>query len=204
MKKTLSLIILFIIGGVGVPGCYNCNCPKDTYADISGLNLLVYGKVSPTPNFRIIEANTKISWNEVAYFSIGYAVRTYGINSNQNEQLTHWGSAVYACDCNPPGYLGTQEKLKYITVRTAFNFDPAHPAGSILNELTTVTVNSNTNNIPLNEYLSKGLIPYQQGSRLDLVLNKAPSAKGPFALDITVELDNGEVYTTRTPVIQLQ
>lgn len=203
MKKTVSFIMLFWIGMIAIPGCYDCNCPKDTYADINGLNLLVYRKVLPTSNFSIVEANAKINWNEVAYFSIGYAVRTYAVNFNQSERLINWGAAVYACDCNPPGYLGTQEKLKYITVRTAFDFDTTHLAGSILNELTTVTAHPNAKNIPLNEYLSKGLVPYQHGNRFDLVINQTPSPKGPFALDITVELDNGEVYTTRTPVIEL-
>lgn len=203
MKRTAAFFLLFWTGLLGMPGCDNCVCPKDVYADINGLIPFTYKRTSGTAGLSSVSNNERLSWNEIARFSVSYAIRTYGNLLRQREFPTSWGRAAYACDCNPPGYLGTQEKLKSMTIRTAFDFDATHPAGSVLNEFTTVTVNSGANGVPLNAYLSKGLVAYQEGNQFNLVLTQAPSAKGPFALDITVELDNGEVYSTRTPVVEL-
>jgi len=86
-------------------------------------------------------------------------------------------------------------------VKTVYDFDRNHPAGSVMNDITSLY--NYLNNKPLSKYLSEVPVSYNQSSRLDLVIDRAPASKGPFALDVTVELDNGETYTTRTPIIEL-
>lgn len=199
MKKLIFLTVILLIG---VPGCDDCKCPEASkYIDINGMNSLIVKKAPTTSGLGTAKAGDKVSWDEIDSFSVPLTTRLYGYHALPRSTVRHWGTAVYACDCDPPGYLGTQEKIKKITVKTAFDFDASYPAGRVIDEI--VTVGSNPKNVPLIEYLSKGFIPYYQGSSFRLFLIKAPSAKGPFALDITLELDNGEVYTTRTPVIEL-
>lgn len=205
MKKTLSLIILFIIGGVGVPGCFNCNCPDSSaiakYADIEGLSSFISRQGPSVSGSGNIKDNDKVSWSDIHSFSVLYTIRTYGHHSPSQKILRYWGSAAYACDCVQPGYLGSPERLKFMTIKTVFDFDANYPAGSTLDEW--VSVGFYPASETLKNYLAKGPISGISLGRHDLVITKKPSAKGSFALDVTVELDNGEVYTTRTPVIEL-
>ncbi len=212
MKRTIYLTIVLLIGTIGMPGCDDCKCAKikggyvDKYLDIDGLSSFIVRKTVSVSGPNTFKANDQVGWSEIAHFSLSYTTRTYGHRLAPRNRTGQWGSVAYACDCTPPllsGYLGTQEKLKYITVRTVFNFDSDHPAGSIINGLTALAGNPGSSATPLNEYLSKGLIPYREKNSFQLVISRTPSAKGPFALDITVELDNGEVYTNRTPIIEL-
>ena len=208
MKRMIHLTAVLLIGTIGMPGCDDCKCPGPNsvskYINIEGVGSYVSKKssASATSGPSAVKASDKVRWEELTYFSIGYTTRTYGARINQQKPRSSWGATAYACDCTYiPGYLGSQEKLKRITVRTVFDFDVNYPAGSTVDEL--VRVSTYPGDKPLSEYLSKSPLPYNEYSRLDLSINKVPSAKGPFALDITVELDNGEVYTTRTPVIEL-
>lgn len=206
MAKTILLTVLFWVGIISLPGCNDCKCPDVNtvrkYVDIEGVGSYIRKKASATSGLGTVKADDKIRWDELAYFSVGYTIRLYGVHINQRKSPTNWGMAAYACSCIEPGYLGSQERLKRITVKTAFDFDANYAAGSTVDELVAVVI-IRDHPKPLKDYLSEGPLSYNEYSRLDLIFNKAPSVKGPFALDITIELDNGEVYTTRTPVIQL-
>lgn len=207
MGKTFFFTILFWVGVLVIPGCDDCKCPPvstvDQYADIIGVATSASRKPLTASGSTLIRENEKVSWIEIDRISLYYTTRTYGHWSVPETPFGRWATAVYACDCNSPGYLGSQEKLTSITVKTAFDFDATHPAGSVINELTLITANAAPNKIALNDYVKKGPFPYNEVNYFDLVLTRSPAAKGPFALDVTVELDNGEVYTTRTPVIEL-
>ncbi len=205
MKKAIAFTLLFWVGLVWLPGCFNncSDCPDQKtvpkYADIIGLGSFMTKQITAASEQRTVQANDKLRWQDIVYISVLYSTRTYGTRMNPGR--LSWGGAAYACDCIQPGYLGSEEKLVNLTVRTVYDFDAAHPAGSVMNELTSTY--GYPQNKPLNEYLSKGPVAYGQSSRIDLVIDKAPVATGLFALDVTIALDNGEVYTTRTPVIQL-
>ena len=205
MAKTVLFTVLFWVGLVGLPGCDDCKCPDansvNRYVDVDGVESGISRKSSATSDRSFVKAGDKVRWEELAYFSVGYITRTYGVHINQRKASISWGTAAYACDCVQPGYMGSQERLKHITVKTVFDFDANYPAGNALDEW--VQVSTYPGDKPLSQYLSTRPFAYNEYTRLELSVNKAPSAKGPFALDVTVELDNGEVYTTRTPVIEL-
>lgn len=205
MKKIVSLFVVFILGGTGMPGCYPCKCPDvatiDKYADIEGVSSFLSKKATATSGLGSVKANDRLSWDEIALFSVVYVIRTYGYDLPKKKVGT-WGLAAYACDCVQPGYLGSTERLKNMTVKTVFDFDATHPAGSALDEW--VQVDFYPSGKTLKRFLAEGPIPGISLGRHDLTITKAPSVKGPFALDITVELDNGEIYTTQTLIVQLQ
>ena len=194
MKKSFALIFVFWIGLAALPGCNSCVCPKATYADIIGLRSFINAK-NPTTTVNVDEP---VRWDVIDYFALSYDIRAY---SHRNRP--GWGMAVYACDCVPPGSLGSTETLTNLTVKTVFAFDDTHPAGSVLNELVAVA-DAQSTLISLNNFLAKRPISYQDMIRFNrLTVAKTPVQEGPFALDITATLDNGETYTARTVTIQL-
>ncbi len=203
MKKVSALVVLFWIGMAALPGCDSCVCPKDRYADVIGLTPSIVKVDAATSGPNYIRGGESIPWSDIAFFNLTYEIRTY---SQRNQP--DWGMAVYACDCNPPGWSGSSEKLTTLTVRTVFDFDNAHPAGSLLTDIAVLrnynTGSINSSSIPLADFLAKGPVSYRDMLKFSqLSLTGKPTQKGPFALDITVTLDNGETYTTRTTPIQL-
>lgn len=205
MKKVIFFTLFFWVGLVSLPGCLNncTDCPDQNtvskYADIVGLGSFINKQITTNSEPRTVKANDRLRWDNITFFSIIYDIRTYGMRVRRPRPS--WGTSAYACDCIQPGYLGSEEKLVNLTVKTVYNFDSSHSAGSVINDITSIY--RYLNNQSLNDYLLQMPIPYSTSSRIDLVIDRTPSAKGPFALDVTVELDNGEVYTTRTPVIEL-
>lgn len=201
MLRTTFLTLLFWVGLVAIPSCnrYPCNCPDipEKYIDIEGVSGDIAKKSTTGPI--AVQVGDKLSWSELVSFYARYKTRKYDYQSPA-ELLPSFGMAAHACDCPTPGYLGTQEKLKYMTVETVYAFDATHPAGSVINDLVSMKIFPNP--IPLNDYFSKGPTPYG-GDSLEFILTKSPANKGPFALGITAELDNRESYTAQTPLIDL-
>ena len=201
MRKAIGLIFVLWIGIAALPGCDSCVCPKATHADIIGLQSFIFAKTPTTT----INVNEPVRWDIIDHFALNYEIRTYS-----QRRRAGWGTAAYACDCVPPGSLGSTETLTNLTVKTVFDFDATHPAGSSLTESVVLTGGYRTDkykevSLSVADFLAGGPVSYEdmiQFSKLSLL--GTPTAKGPFALDITVTLDNGEVYTTRTTQIQLR
>ncbi len=201
MLKTIFLTLFFWVGLLALPGCFRCDCPEQKpFVDINGLYAGAAKKSTTGPI--AVKAGDKLSWDELVFLSAGYRVRYYANRLPLKSVSPHWGSVVYACKCNEDGSAGTTEKAKYMTVKTVHDFDAAHPAGSVVDELIAFIIYPNPARTPLTDYFLKGPVPYTM-ERLQFVVTKAPTNKGPFALDITVELDNGERYTAQTPIIDL-
>ena len=203
MLKTTFFTLLFWVGLAALPGCYRCNCgdPKP-FIDINGISSNAVKKVVSTSTISSVKAGDKLTWDDLVFLSAAYQIRYYASQLPAKSTSPSWGSVAYACSCDGYGYAGTTEKLKFMTVKTVYAFDAAYPAGSVMNELVTFITYPNPARTPFADYFLKGPIPYNTGA-LQFVVTQAPANKGPFALEITVELDNGETYTARTPLIEL-
>ncbi len=200
MKKTFSFIFTFWIGLAALPGCNSCVCPKETYADIVGLQASIWAKTPTT----IVDVTQPVRWDIIEYVSLYYHIRAYSQRGRAG-----WGMVAYACDCVEPGSAGSKERLTNLAIRTVFDFDAAHPAGSSVIDIATLTGGYRADNykkvsFSVADFLAKGPVSYEDVKQFSrLTLTTPPTQKGPFALAITVTLDNGEVYTARTTAIQL-
>ena len=204
MLKNTILTLLFWVGLAALPGCFRCDCedPKP-FVDINGLYSIAVKKSASSSTPVAVKAGDKISWDDLVFLSATYQVRYYAGQLPAESASPPWGSVAYACKCSEEyGYLGTQEKLKFMTIRTVHDFDVTHPANSVINELIAFITYPKPARTSLTDYFLKGPIPYNT-SGFQFLVTQAPANKGPFALEITVELDNGETYTARTPLIEL-
>lgn len=137
MLKDTVLTLLFWVGLIAIPGCFRCDCPDSKpFVDINGLYSRVVKKSVSSSTPVAVKAGDKLSQDELVFLYADYQVRYYANQLPAKSASPHWGSAAYACKCSEEyGNAGTTEKLKFMTVRTVHDFDTAHPANSVVNEL---------------------------------------------------------------------
>lgn len=111
----------------------------------------------------------------------------------QPSKRWHLVPESYACPPTPaPGYLGTQQLLDSVVVRSRYAYDAQHPAGTSLNDLLLETGIGE----PLPARASRSTEPH-------LKLQVPPATAGPQQFVVRYRLADGTVYIAQTPVLQL-
>jgi len=195
MKKTLLLSLLLacapaaalLEGCIDDGDCQVASAPR--FFDVQGVTLAPLRNAGNRP----VAAGDTVATSELRLV-LQLQVRYYG----SSPARAGWLPAAYACPPSPiPGYEGTTEELDSVTVRTAYAYDAAHPAGALLNDL---LVADNTGGpLPVTP-------PRDQPRPADLALRlqQPPALAGPQQFVLRYRLRNGELYTSRTPVFVLR
>lgn len=101
--------------------------------------------------------------------------------------------AAYACSPTRPAFT---EQLDSVVVRSRFDYDAQHPAGTPLNDLLDATSPYSSLTKPLPAYLTE-----QQGrpdEQLNLRLRSGPTVAGRQQFVVRYRLRNGESYTAQS------
>ncbi|GAA4372871.1 hypothetical protein GCM10023186_02810 [Hymenobacter koreensis] len=161
--------------------------PALAYFDVEGANLFALNSPANQTS-RSIVPNESVSRPNLL-LAMSLPVRYY------SSAPARGGNRAYACSPLEPGQLGTDERVDSLTIRSRFDYDAQHPAGSSLNDLVAL------------DYLPSGLILEpnriaeangQPLKQLNFRLRRAPTASGPQQFRVRLRLTNGEVYTAET------
>ena len=106
--------------------------------------------------------------------------------------------AAYALTPAAPTFTETLDSLR---VRSRFDYDARHLAGTPLNDLLLATDDVQRVALPLPDYLTQG--NGRLTTQLNLRLSAAPAQAGPQQFEVRYRLRNGEVYTALTLALRL-
>jgi hypothetical protein len=107
-------------------------------------------------------------------------------------------AAAMACDPAPPGFRGTTERIDSLVIRSRYDYDAQHPAGSSLNDI--LLVDNSTHSLA--HHLQGG--QKEPSQQLWLRLSAAPTRSATQEFVVRYRLTNGEVYTAATPAFRIQ
>jgi hypothetical protein len=192
MKKHWGLLLLVCCGvpaGALLPGCAEeDSCGYDAvprFYRTQAVTLAASSQRTGQP----VAANEPIAAADLL-LAVHLQKTYYG---HQPAKGWHLLPTAYACPPAPaPGYLGTQQALDSVVVRSRYAYDAQHPAGASLNDLLLETGLGQ----PLPARASRSAEPQLQ-------LRVLPAAAGPQQFVVRYRLADGTVYSAQTPVLQL-
>lgn len=205
MKKIpfFSLLILFIIG-FSVPSCYKggeCDgTPKENYFDIQGIAIINVKKNSFSTDQILYNPSEATLYNYI--LRIDFARRYYMGNNNLSKpQSFSFGNSVFACSPNPLGYLGSKEKLQFITITRKIEYEyQKFRTDTITHLFDFKTPLNNLNNYTINDYLTKDITI--KNTEIDII-PKATLGTGSLDIEVILGLRNGEVYKASNKTIRI-
>ncbi|MDK2596191.1 hypothetical protein [Pseudoalteromonas obscura] len=158
------------------------------------------------------QANTPVAHQNLI-FGLDTVTETVVIASSFSSSM--WPAIISKAYARSPEIKTTKESIKSIKITSAYDFNEDFLAGSILNQLFSVTFATFPNKYfsykeenriytTLNTYIETAnnapLTPL--GLRTDLILNTPPNAQFPMTFYIEIELDDGQMFTIESPEIQ--
>lgn len=156
-----------------------CDCPKvDSYFRIDQTYLTVLEPDPPGTSYKPVTDSgaVKISdYRLILSFRYDYYSTCYPLQSG----FSLIQSAL-ACDCNPPGYNGSPEKITGITVVTENDFNSVFKAGDTISAL----VNLDSKTIP--EFVSYWNQSFYPGNQFNITFTQNPDAEQWHKFRITV------------------
>lgn len=175
MKKKI-MIAFFTLNLLGFVSCFNCD--QYRYYDYTGIEVKIHNP--------IVALSDSLGFG-YTYEGMRYTADTF--------TLKHFANNAYAFDCDK-GYDGAKYLLQRISVTSNKDFDEAHPAGTELNDLISVT--AHTKSTGTGEYIYvKGYLSESQPSDVYhyyMYLKARPQVNKMHRFTIEVEKSNGKVY----------
>jgi hypothetical protein len=201
MKKSKTLLLtLFLTIGFTFSECNLCDCPEldGTHFDLQGIdsfrhfktengssNVIQDGEIIDFENYRGLDL----------LFSFDY---TFGQKRNF---FTPFNFSVmntaYGCSCNFNGIEGSLQHFKSIDIVTLNDFDSLHLANNRINEYFKIDYE-----MPLDSFVTLESKFFEMN--LSLLLTERPVLDSTFQVKITVELDNGAVFSKESDAIILR
>ncbi|WP_147320795.1 hypothetical protein [Hymenobacter lapidiphilus] len=196
------VLTLLLSTGISIQGCDRdeCGCGRieGNYFDIKGISADNFKKRGTCCSDRV-SSGQEVKLEDYSLI-VRYSVSYFSRQTHQNHQAPFsLISQAYACTCRTNGGLGSKEKLKSFTVVTLNNFDAQHQANDTINDLLTISTASGA--FDLSTGIKTDTTSIKQ-TDYSLLLKKKPVAD--FAARISVELQNGEVYTSTTESVRIR
>ncbi|MBW8049577.1 MAG: hypothetical protein FVQ77_04410 [Cytophagales bacterium] len=197
MKQIIFIFLFILLFITGVPNCtkYKCDC-KDAppYYDIQGFT---------TQNYKIIGIDKERFIYEKLLSTDSVNATKFALNIQAI--VNYYGqidppillpdnlfiNRTFACSCAGPGYLGTDEEIQNVIIKSNANFKPGYLAGDTLNIFFDITFYGKIQS-SLNQYLSSN--PQQAPEGFGLVLNQNPTLSLEHTFTIHYYQTNGEFY----------
>ncbi|MCF2858414.1 hypothetical protein L1286_13075 [Pseudoalteromonas sp. SMS1] len=187
----------------------------------TGFNVQIYQRAqnSGISLDRIARGTEYIANERVAFDSviIGIDTQTEYVNPLSKQRRVRPFSFIntaYALSPVPPT---VKQKIKAITITSAYDLNDKYPAGHTLNDVFVVTTASIGNHfydydadkrvyLTVSEYVESNTQneAAHTGFALDLMLNTAPTLASSMTFYIEIALDDGKVFSLETPEITYQ
>ena len=201
MKKSKILFLtLFLTIGFTFSECNLCSCPEldGTHFDLQGIdsfrhfktekgssNVIQDGEIIDFENYRGLDL----------LFSFDY---TFGQKTNFFTPLGFsLMNTAYGCSCNFNGIEGSLQHFKSIDIVTLNDFDSLHLANNTINEYFETGYE-----LPLDSFVHSESRFFEMN--LPLLLTARPTLDSTFQVKITVELDDGAIYSSESDAIILR
>ena len=190
----LTAALLLTLAGACKKQCTN-SCCNETFSasfyDVTGMVLVALDQ-GRTPAL-VLPSGGAAAAGSLA-LQVRPNVRLYSWQAPARPAAGGLFPAAYAC--LPPSPTFT-EQLDSLTIRSRFDYDARHPAGTSLNDLLVATDEYRRLPLPLPDYLTQ--YPGQLAIQLELRLASAPAQPGRQQFVVRYRLRNGETYTALTP-----
>ncbi len=200
--KILQRLILVSICFIGIHFQSCCNCDSvDEYFDIQDM-FISYDIINPD-QFAQTEDIT-IPVDNFVQFRTEFVV-----DYISNVKCKHFGfstmNTAWSCSCVQEGDEGSkEEKIENIQVKTLFDYNAQFSQNDIINEMMEFSPILNENSYTsLNNHLEMDTSLIMQEYQL-LRPTELPTADSILQLEITLELNTGEVYTAISPKITFE
>ena len=131
-----------------------------------------------------------------------FEVEYYGFDIEESPGFEGFSliPSAYSCSCILNGINGSEEKLEDITIISKYDFDSLHLANDTINDLFTI------DNYEMELDLVTFLETDSSAIRSEdfyLKLKQGPENPGPFQVEVTLKLDNGESYQVISDEVML-
>lgn len=207
--KTLFLTLVLIVGF----GCF-CECPEiaGTYYNILGLDNLRHTQLKNN-EFSYLAENDTVGFEDYKGLEFSFNSEfTFGENEIPAAPFhfslinTAYG---FSCHCYNNGDFGSLQKIEAFDIITINDFDSLHLANDTINEYFVTESEATLDSFLLrkNSRLFSSWRPIgivEDELKFYLFLNKRPVLDSVFQVKVTIELDNGTVYSMKSDAIYLK
>ncbi|MCG7561550.1 DUF5034 domain-containing protein [Pseudoalteromonas sp. McH1-42] len=190
---------------------------KSTKIVTQGFEVSIYNRLAEqdadAPEYNLdtpYQMNEPVTYRDVV-FHLNTQTESVKLTSLDRFKPFQLISKAYALSLMPPQ---TEENIVSIDITSAMDFSQEHPSGSKLNALFSVTYDDALNKyysykndtktfFTVDEFLQYGRDgePLNAGFNRNLVLNTGPEYPGNMSFYISIELDNGKVFSLETEEI---
>jgi hypothetical protein len=205
--KIAGLTVFFMIG-IGLLSCDifdPCDCsPVEEFFDIT--DMISENYQDPEEGLReILQPGDTVAWQEFRIVNT-FVVDYYGAAFPESQPGPAWNQGwmpmAIGCDCPWPGIRGSDEGLKSMTVQLASpSLNGVQPQDTINQLLQVVYFNGTTESIE--DFVANNSSTILSEEFM-LAFRETPETVAPFNAQITVELGNGEIYSTITPEVVVE
>jgi len=199
-NKIIIAVLVFFLGSTAASCIWGSCDPVPPFFKIQGMESfnMKYNN-SETNTFETIIDNEPVSWEN---FMIRYEFDVTYLAQN----ITNYGSELYALSCNDPGYMGDTIGIDTFYVKTMTYYNEMYSSGDTINEIILANIWSynkdDFNNFKtISEYINEnkeGII----ADEFDIKLTQAPLLQDTFTFQLIYILNNGDVISqTSQPVV---
>jgi hypothetical protein len=199
MRTTRILLTLFLFFGLTLTNCETEEtCPpiEGAFFDIQGIGSLVHHYRLSESSSPPLENNATIPFDTYSGLIMRYSVDFLSLTTPPKSN-TGLGQ-LYALSCVQNGEAGSKnEKYENITLVTLNDFNDQYSSGDTINELIRIGYNQT-----INEFLA-----LQDSNNIDqdalfFGLIEQPTADSKYQVQVTVELNTGEIYSSESNTVE--
>lgn len=188
MIKRKILFTSFLFFGLAMISCIG-DCPPSAgeYFNITGISSLNHTNTAA----QTIPDSFALKFEEYRGLDLKYSLSYYSLLEKSPLNRPGFGQ-LYALDCFPDGWRGSEEMYKSFNVITLNDFNEDYREGDTINEimyLPFIDTLASTNS-------------YIEYSRTKIYLKEAPTLSSKFKIKVIIELTNGEVYSKESPTVE--
>ncbi|MGB0862537.1 MAG: hypothetical protein ACPG19_03105 [Saprospiraceae bacterium] len=195
MKKSKILLLTLLLSvGFGFSECNWCSCPD---VDGSYYNLLGVDSFKHLSSNDVISSGMTVDFEDYCGLNLLFLHEfTFGQSDNMFSPFSNFSliNTAYGCSCNYNGYDGSLQSIDAIHIITLNDFDSLHLANDTINEYFTTDYD-----MPLDSFIVN--VGKPETYRLPLFLTEQPALDSTFQVKMTVELDDGAVYSMESDAI---
>lgn len=169
-------------------------CPEPTqpYFDIIGLTLIDQQKPSDCCAELITTGKVPFDQHQV---QVQYDFVTIAQQPKQQKSILFMNSS-FALSCIGNGYKGSKETLERLSVTANFDIDDEHPANSSIDNL--LFIRTFEKELSLADYIEEQKGQFIEEPFLLFRLIERPQLSDSMSFNVSVQLTNGEAYTSTT------
>lgn len=192
LNKVLVLVALYLVFMLAeaCDGGIDCDCPP----------ILPYFTVG---SYELTSLDNELTEGDVMLLDLDLDDLEYVAQAAPCVPKTTWFStSMYGCSCVGDGYMGLKDELIAIDMFSDKDFDAAHPAGYLLNDL---VLSDQYGTQTLKELIQNGSIQYFINSyntdNLRFKMEARPEELGTHNFTMEIHFQSGDFVSLEVPAI---